>query len=158
MLERILLFYLCIIARHTASLKGYYYDDTESGQELSYSKVLERLSNLNLNFLPLKHLENNCYSRAYFISMILATYRIPSILVYIHSSLNYDQDPVVLTTESGKEIKWRYHVAPLISFGSKTRSYFVIDPAVSSRHPILTQNEWIYKLRPKSGLYVQYYG
>ncbi|MBL8923227.1 MAG: pre-peptidase C-terminal domain-containing protein [Myxococcaceae bacterium] len=87
-------------------------------------------------YLPYAFTEDGCYARALYMSMELATRRVPSSAQYLTGTLY-----------PSASVTWGWHVAPMVEIeGSTGRT--VLDPALAPTGPI-TLAEWIRRSNPR---------
>lgn len=86
-----------------------------------------------LDYLPFNYIEDGCYARELYMSMELASDRIPSSAQYIYGNLRPTDDT-----------RWSYHVAPLLKVGEEEP--WVLDPAFEDEP--LRLKSWIGKNFP----------
>lgn len=84
----------------------------------------------NIDYLPFTYRWDGCYARSLYMSMELAAAGIPSSSLYVVGHL-----------EPTDQIKWKYHVAPLIT-SSDLKNAVILDPSLSPK-PELVQ-DWVY--------------
>lgn len=87
-------------------------------------------------YLPYAFTEDGCYARALYMSMELATRRVPSSAQYISGTLY-----------PSSSVTWGWHVAPMVEIEGTT-GRTVLDPALAPTGPI-TLAEWIRRSNPR---------
>lgn len=87
-------------------------------------------------YLPYAFTEDGCYARALYMSMELASRRVPSSAQYLTGQLS-----------PSASVSWGWHVAPMVEIeGTSGRT--ILDPSLAPGGPI-TLNEWIRRSNPR---------
>ena len=110
----------------------------------SFSFAKAKTAIESINYLPFASKRDGCYARALYMGMELTSVGIPSSNQYLFGDLR-----------PSRQIKWNYHVAPLVEVRHKgVKTLKVFDPSLS-RYPI-SRRSWVKLNRPKgpSQLYV----
>ncbi|WP_141736220.1 protein-glutamine glutaminase family protein [Oligoflexus tunisiensis] len=85
-----------------------------------------------IDYLPFTFIEDGCYARSLYMSLELASQRIPSSALYVYGVL-----------QPTPSVSWSYHVAPMIQVTNSAQEAWVLDPAFE-REP-LTRSQWLNK-------------
>lgn len=107
-------------------------------------KLLNDLVGPKKGYLPFGYLKDGCYARALYMSMVLATERIPSAAVYAIVPPGKPE----LRAKNGAAVWTNFHVAPMILKGEENAE-IIIDPSVSPEKPFLSLAEWLEALQTK---------
>lgn len=112
-------------------------EPTTSKKPLSESEVQELFRKAkNMQDIPFEYKYNGCYARAHVMARRFEEMGIPTQKVWIKGDLYVP----------GTDIKWNYHVAPVVEVKGKNGLIhkFVIDPSLSDK--AVTLDEWVAKM------------
>lgn len=87
-------------------------------------------------YLPFAYTEDGCYARALYMSMELASRRVPSSAQYLTGELY-----------PSASVQWGWHVAPMVEVDGTT-GRTILDPSLAPTGPIAL-NEWIRRSNPR---------
>lgn len=100
------------------------------------AQLAAQLVDSTRSYLPFAYTEDGCYARALYMSMELASRRLPSSAQYLTGELY-----------PSSSVSWGWHVAPMVEIEGTT-GRTILDPSLAPGGPI-TLTEWIRRSNPR---------